>query len=213
MRRLRAAVGVVLGVVARLWLSTLDVSLDVHPSLSRETARPWILAFFHGRQWPLLAWKRRRPTVVMVSLSRDGDMQARALSVLGFEIVRGSSSRGGARGLAAIVRRLKAGAHDAAFAVDGPRGPIGAPKPGVLLAARRAGALLVPMGSAVASGKVFHRAWDRFALAWPFTRVAVVLGAPIALSRDDLSGEARDAAALAEAIEAANASAEAMVAL
>jgi len=26
---------------------------------------------------------------------------------------------------------------------------------------------------------VFPRAWDRFTLAWPFTRVEVVLGAPI----------------------------------
>ena len=48
------------------------------------------------------------------------------------------------------------------------------------MAAEKAGALLVPMGSAIASGTVFRRAWDHFALAWPFSRVAVVLGAPCA---------------------------------
>jgi lysophospholipid acyltransferase (LPLAT)-like uncharacterized protein len=212
MKPARAVLGFLLGVVARLWLSTLRLSLEVHPSLQEASDRPWVLAFFHGKQWPLLAWKRRRPTVVMVSLSADGELQTRALSVLGFTVVRGSSSRGGALGLAAIVRHLKEGAHDAAFAVDGPRGPYGVPKPGVLLAARRGGALVVPMGSAVASGKVLHRAWDRFALAWPFTRVAVVLGAPLELS-GELSGEEADTMALAAAIDASNAAAEAILAV
>jgi lysophospholipid acyltransferase (LPLAT)-like uncharacterized protein len=185
----------------------------VHPALEGEAARrPWVLAFFHGTQWPLLAWPRRRRTVVMVSLSADGAMQARALSVLGFAVVRGSSSRGGARGLAAIVRLLRRGDHDAAFAVDGPRGPYGVPKQGVFVAAERGGAVLVPMGAAVACGKVFHRAWDRFTLAWPFTRVAVVLGAPVEIEG---SGQETDwalaKARLAEAIASANAAAEAIL--
>jgi lysophospholipid acyltransferase (LPLAT)-like uncharacterized protein len=181
MRAVRAVLGFLLGVVARVWLSTLRLTLEVHPSLEVMGDRPWVLAFLHGKQWPLLAWKRRRPTVVMVSLSKDGELQSRALGVLGFTIVRGSSSRGGVRGLASLVRHLKRGGHDAAFAVDGPRGPYGIPKPGVLAAARATGAFVVPMGSAISGAKTFARAWDRFALAWPFARVSVVLGAPIEL--------------------------------
>lgn len=206
---LRAVLGVLLGAVARVWLMTLRLTVDVHPALLKEApGRPWVLAFFHGKQWPLLAWRRRRPTAVMVSHSADGAIQARALSILGFSIVRGSSSRGGARALAAIIRLLETRAHDAAFAVDGPRGPYGVPKPGVFLAARRSGGLIVPMGSAVASGKVLHRAWDRFTLAWPFSRVAVVLGAPLDL---DAAGD-HPRAELASAIRGANAAAEAMLA-
>lgn len=169
-----------LGIVARLWLATLRVRLVVHADLERHADRPWVLAFFHGTQWPLLAWRRRRLTLVMVSHSHDGAMQARALGLLGFSVVRGSSSRGGARGLSAIIRKMRGGDVDAAFAVDGPRGPYGEVKPGAALAATRAGGVLVPMGSAIARGTTFDRAWDRFALAWPFSRVAVVLGAPIA---------------------------------
>lgn len=175
----RALLGIMLGIVARLWLATLRMRLVVHPELARCGDVPWVLSFFHGTQWPLLAWRRRRPTLVMVSHSADGSMQARALALLGFRVVRGSSSRGGARGLAAIVRALRRGGVDAAFAVDGPRGPYGEVKPGAALAAARSGGVLVPMGSAVARGKTFARAWDRFVLAWPFSRVTVVLGAPI----------------------------------
>jgi hypothetical protein len=115
----------------------------------------------------------------MVSWSADGGMQARALAIVGMCVVRGSSSRGGARGLAAIVRALKRGGMDAAFAVDGPRGPRGRAKEGVIVAARAAGAVMVPMGAAVERGIVFDASWDHFALAWPFSRVAVKLGAPI----------------------------------
>jgi lysophospholipid acyltransferase (LPLAT)-like uncharacterized protein len=200
--RMRAWMGIVLGWIARLWLATLRMRLVVHPDLELEghAGVPWVLSFFHGTQWPLLAWKRRRPTLVMVSHSADGTMQARALAVLGFEIVRGSSSRGGARGLATIVRRMRSGDVDAAFAVDGPRGPYGDVKPGAALAARRSGGVLVPMGSAVARGKTFVRAWDRFVLAWPFSRVVVVLGAPV----DPDAGDVAIRNAIAEANAAAH---------
>ena len=178
-----ALLGVLLGLVARLWLATLRVRVIIDPSLE-ASEDSWVLGFFHGTQWPLLAWRRRRRTAVLVSLSRDGAMQARALALQGLSVVRGSSSRGGARGLAALVRRVRAG-EDAAFAVDGPRGPYGVAKPGVVAAARATGALLVPMGSAMAHGYVLKRAWDRFAIAWPFTRVVVVLGAPVDAERPD----------------------------
>lgn len=185
----RAVLGWLLGLVARAWLATLRVRVLRDPSLDGVTDRPWVLAFWHGTQWPLLAWKRRRRTVVLVSLSRDGAMQARALAVQGLRVVRGSSSRGGAKGLAALVRAMKREQADAAFAVDGPRGPLGVVKAGAIAAAQATGAVVVPMTGRVGSGIVLRRAWDRFAVAWPFTRVDVVLGAPI----DPVSSGAREA--------------------
>jgi hypothetical protein len=175
----RALMGLVLGLIARLWLATLRVHVVVHPALEGVRDRPWVLAFWHGTQWPLLAWRRRRPTVVLVSLSRDGAMQARALALQGLHVVRGSSSRGGARGHPEGVRALKRDALDAAFAVDGPRGPAGVVKGGLLVAARATGAVVVPLTGSVHRGLVLRRSWDRFAVAWPFTRVDVVLGEPI----------------------------------
>jgi lysophospholipid acyltransferase (LPLAT)-like uncharacterized protein len=178
-RPLRALAGMLLGLVARVWLATLRVRVVRHPALAREQERPWVLAFWHGSQWPLLAWRRRKRTVVLVSLSNDGAMQAQALAMQGLIVVRGSSSRGGARGLAAVVRAMRHVGADAAFAVDGPRGPLGVVKGGVVVAARAAGAVVVPVAGAVHNGVVLKTTWDRFALAWPFTRVDVVLGAPI----------------------------------
>lgn len=100
-QRMRAVAGVLLGVVARLWLATLRLRVVVHPELDVHAATPWVLSFFHGTQWPLLAWRRRRPTLVMVSHSADGAMQARALGLLGLpcscEARPPAAGRGGSR--------------------------------------------------------------------------------------------------------------------
>ncbi len=178
----RSLNGLLLGVVARLWVATLRVRLVVSEELARTlttpATRPLVYAFFHGTQLSLLGFPRRRKTSVMVSLSKDGAMQARALALQGLGIVRGSTSRGGARALVALVRALRTGA-DVAFAVDGPRGPYGVAKAGAVLAARAANGLLVPFGSACRHAFVFRRAWDRFVLPLPFSRVVIVAGAPL----------------------------------
>jgi lysophospholipid acyltransferase (LPLAT)-like uncharacterized protein len=174
---LRTLLGMAAGLLARAWLRTLRLTVVADPSLDRKDGRPWVLAFWHGEQFALLAWPRRRPTAVLVSMSSDGDIQAASLRALGLVVVRGSSSRGGAVGLLALARRLGRG-HDGAFAVDGPRGPSQSVAPGARAAAARAGALIVPMGSACPSGHTFGRAWDRYRLPWPFGKAAVVLGAP-----------------------------------
>jgi lysophospholipid acyltransferase (LPLAT)-like uncharacterized protein len=174
----RSALGVLLGLFARVYLATLRVSVQADAALDPTDRRPWLLCFWHGDQLPLLRWKRRRTTAALVSHSRDGQMQARALALQGLAIERGSSSRGGARGLFAIVRRLRRG-EDAAFAIDGPRGPRHVAAAGARTAARLSSGVLVPMGSACARALTLEKAWDKFRIPLPFTRVTVRLGAPI----------------------------------
>src|SRR5690348_7798239 len=139
---------------------TLRATVLVDPALDPSDPRPWILCFWHGDQLPLLRYQRRRPTVALVSHSADGQMQAFALRLQGLRVERGSSSRGGARGLVAIVRRLSRG-QDAAFALDGPRGPRFTVQPGARAAARLSSGVLVPMGSAASREITLTRAWDR----------------------------------------------------
>lgn len=193
---MRKLAGALLALVARLWLATLRVRVHGAEMLEGEGAA--VLAFFHGTQLLLHKLRRRTKTCVMVSHSRDGELQAAALRTLGFDVVRGSSSRGGARALAAMVHRLREGA-DAVFAVDGPRGPYGVVKPGALALAEKSGARVIPAGAAARRGVVLERAWDRFVLPWPFTRVDIVLGAPVAPS----AGASALSRAIAECNDAA----------
>jgi lysophospholipid acyltransferase (LPLAT)-like uncharacterized protein len=197
-RTFYAALGVVLGVVARVLLATVRVTVEIDPALDAGDPRPWILCFWHGEQIPLLLWQRRRATVALVSHSLDGEMQSRALPRFGLLVERGSTSRGGARGLAAIVRKLRSG-NDAAFALDGPRGPRFSVAPGASLAARLAGGVLVPMGSAAPRGVTLEKAWDKLRIPFPFARVAVRLGPPLEpwATADALALEVARASALA----------------
>ena len=142
-----------------------------------------VFVFRHGRQFPLVYHWRRHPIAILTSLSRDGTLQSLILGGLGYHIVRGSSSRGGARGLVGIVRALRAG-YDAAFAVDGPRGPLGRVKPGALFAARRSRTLLLPITASARPAHRFERAWDRYLLPLPFSRVVVAYDPPLEVPED-----------------------------
>jgi len=186
----RAVLGFALGIVARLWLLTLRVTAASHPALSLSAQQPWILALWHGQILPLLAFKRRRRTAAMVSLSRDGDVLAAAFRLLDLHSVRGSTSRNARPALHAMVRTLR-DQWDGAFAVDGPRGPWHQPQAGALLAASRAGGVVVPFAAACSSCWSL-RSWDRFQIPLPFSRVAVVLGAPLE-PRDVERGDAERA--------------------
>jgi lysophospholipid acyltransferase (LPLAT)-like uncharacterized protein len=190
--------GALLALVARMWLATVRVRVHGAEMLEGEGAA--VLAFFHGTQLLLHKLRRRKRTCVMVSHSKDGELQAAALRTLGFDVVRGSSSRGGARALAAMVHKLREPDTDAVFAVDGPRGPYGVVKPGALALAEKSGARIIPAGAAARRRVVLARAWDRFVLPLPFTRVDIVLGAPIAATDGP--------EALAHAIAECNQSAE-----
>jgi lysophospholipid acyltransferase (LPLAT)-like uncharacterized protein len=64
------------------------------------------------------------------------------------------------------------------FLPDGPRGPAGVAKPGVIGLARASGAPLVPVGISAAPAKQFG-SWDRALLPLPFARVACRYGKPI----------------------------------
>jgi lysophospholipid acyltransferase (LPLAT)-like uncharacterized protein len=194
--------GVILGAIVGAWVRTLRVRVEIHPG-SLAVSERRVLAFFHGQQMALLGARRFGRTAVLVSRSADGEIQTGAMTCLGLSVVRGSSSRGGAAGLRAIVRKLTSG-DDAALAVDGPRGPIGIPKTGALVAARAARAALLPVASACRVAWVLGRAWDRFEVPFPFSRVAVVVGAPLRVSE-------ADPAALGAAIHAARRRAQALL--
>ena len=173
---MRKTLGILLGLLVRVWVATLRLRVVVDPALRLSEKTPIVLAFLHGQQLLIVGARRRRSTVTLISLSRDGELQAGAMRALGLGRVRGSSSRAGARGLRAIVRAIVAGA-DAAFAVDGPRGPLGRAKPGAALAAALSGARLVPVAAAGRRVVVLDRSWDRFEIPLPFSRVAICVGA------------------------------------
>lgn len=158
--------------------------------------RPILFAFWHGRMLyflKLYEYLGARVTV-LVSQSRDGELVAQLLSCFGFQTARGSTSRGGARGLLAVVNKVRSGMH-ACFTPDGPRGPRFQVQPGLVMVAKRTGAPILPMTFG-AQWKRVLASWDAFLLPLPFSRVVVVYGEPIYVPADasaaDLEAKRRE---------------------
>lgn len=135
-------------------------------------------ALWHQGLLPAAIIWRGRGIAVPVSQSRDGDQIEAVLRSLGFaESPRGSSSRGASALLRAMIKRVRAG-EVLAMLPDGPRGPAGEAKPGVIALASSASVPLVPVGIAASAGFRFG-SWDRALLPYPFARVRCVYGPPI----------------------------------
>jgi hypothetical protein len=146
-----------------------------------------IYSLWHGRMFFPVYFFRGQKTSILVSQSRDGELITGLLQILGQKVIRGSSSRGGARALVELCRRLEAG-QDVALTPDGPRGPRHRVQPGIIGLASRTGAPILPIAFGASRKKTFQ-SWDRFSLPLPFSRVALVFGPPVEVA-GGLSAEA-----------------------
>lgn len=135
-----------------------------------------LYVFWHGRQFYPAYHFAGSDIAIMTSLSVDGEMQSGILGRLGYDLIRGSSSRGAVGGLKGMVDRLGDG-RDVALAIDGPKGPAFEAKPGLAFLAGKTGAWIVPLATAFDRYKEFG-AWDRFRFPKPWSRGVFLIGRP-----------------------------------
>jgi lysophospholipid acyltransferase (LPLAT)-like uncharacterized protein len=139
-----------------------------------DQRQPVAFAHFHEDEWALIGAYSGRRMGVLVSLSQDGSLMAQFLKLLGFEVLRGSSSKGGAAGLLSLLRFARNSSYPiVSLAVDGPRGPRREVKAGITGLSE---ILSSPVccGAAFASRAwVFRKAWNRAFLPKPFAKVRI----------------------------------------
>ena len=141
-----------------------------------------VFVLWHDQLLPLIHAHRNQGIVALVSEHADGEYVGRILDRYGFGTVRGSSTRGGARGLRDLVRAARRG-HDLAVTPDGPRGPRHRFKEGALLAAQISGLPVLPLAATASSGWRFD-SWDRFLVPKPFSTVRIGYAPPVTVPRD-----------------------------
>ncbi|GAB4271075.1 MAG: hypothetical protein Kow0029_08370 [Candidatus Rifleibacteriota bacterium] len=144
--------------------------------------RPAVIVSWHNSLVSSIYCHRRRNVVIMTSLSQDGDLLTQILYHLGYKCVRGSSSRGGMRGLLEMVKLMRSGMNGA-ITVDGPRGPRHEVKPGAVLVSQKAQAMLVPIGLAFSSCIRLNN-WDKTEIPLPGSKVVMVTGDPFLIASD-----------------------------
>ncbi len=124
-----------------------------------------------------------RRLAIMTSYSRDGSLSAYFLSALGYDIVRGSSSRGGGEALI-MLRSCLLSDTSVVMACDGPRAPLGDVKAGVVRLAASSGAPILPVRSWGLVRYRLRRPWTKTAVTLPGSTVAVCIGDAIRVPAD-----------------------------
>jgi len=150
---------------------------DSHLDTILKSGNRAIFTFWHGRIFPATYYWRKRGIVVMTSMNLDGEAIAQCIQRFGYGAARGSSSRGGLRALAEMANYIRKG-RDAAFTIDGPRGPRYVAKQGPVLLALKTGAAIFCFHISM-KRKIQLNSWDHFQIPMPFTRAIVLKAAPI----------------------------------
>ncbi|PIE35435.1 hypothetical protein CSA56_04185 [candidate division KSB3 bacterium] len=119
---------------------------------------------------------RQRGMVALTSQSRDGEYLSRFMKVMGIETVRGSSSRGGLKGILQLSKAVKE-KGDVTIIADGPRGPARECKAGVVMLAKRSGTPIIPSVALIDPCKRVN-SWDRMRIPYPFSNFLVIYGEP-----------------------------------
>lgn len=163
--------------------STLRVRIKGDGPLKelRRQGKPVIFCFWHSRILPLAYLHRSEGIVVLVSEHGDGEYITRVIERLGFGTARGSSTRGGARGLRGLVRAAREG-RDLGFTPDGPRGPARKLKLGVLVTAQLTGAPILPLAAGAARPWRMS-SWDRLIVPKPFSELRLEYAEPYYIPR------------------------------
>lgn len=165
--------------LARSWRTEL-IGEDHLEHLPRGAG--YILCIWHGRMIMGVEHFRQYGLHVLVSPSEDGDVSESLLEAFHYRVIRGSTSRGGARALREM-RGVLASGGKIVITPDGPRGPRHSMNEGVAWLVRATGFPAFPLG--MTCDRAWHvRSWDAFTVPKPRARVAFVLGEPIRLERD-----------------------------
>lgn len=154
-----------------------------------EPEMPVIVAMWHGQHFMVPFLKRpNHRAKVLISRSRDGEINAVAAERLGVETVRGSGShagdfhrKGGVSGFRKMLEVLADG-YNMALTADVPKVSRVAGM-GIVKLAQASGRPIIPLAVATSRRKEL-RNWDRSAVNLPFSRGVIAIGKPLRVARD-----------------------------
>lgn len=160
----------------------------------------FIYAFWHQRQVAFTFTHQGSPVPILVSRSRDGEIIAKTMALFAIPAVRGSSSRGASASAKEMLDLLASGTC-VGITPDGPKGPARKVKEGAVYLAQKSGRPILPITNAASRKLTFEKAWDRFQVPLPFSRLCVAHGAPVRVGAgDDLSAKALELERVLDAI-------------
>jgi lysophospholipid acyltransferase (LPLAT)-like uncharacterized protein len=144
--------------------------------------RNFVLAFWHGQM--LLAWylHRNKNFTALISKSKDGDLLEKILKHWKYNVVRGSSSKGGDVALGIMVDYARNN-ESVVITPDGPRGPLNKMKAGAVITAKKSKIPLILVGVGYKKKRIL-KSWDKFEIPKFFSAAKAVYSDPIYVNSD-----------------------------
>jgi len=141
-----------------------------------------IVTFWHGRLLMMPFVFPGQTATILISHHRDGEYITRIAERLGYTVVRGSATRGGAHAFKQLLQCVKEGSN-VAITPDGPKGPRHQVKSGVIELSRLSGMPILPVAFG-AWPRTILKSWDEFLVPHPLARAVYVWGEPIYVPED-----------------------------
>ena len=146
---------------------------------------PFIMACWHGEllmiPYAYTKYKKNPKVKLLISEHFDGNLIAKTLNFFGFDTIRGSSTRGGAKALISAIRTLKSG-YDLGITPDGPKGPRHNVSDGIVVMAQKA---KVKITLVEIKPDSFWQlgSWDKFVIPKPFGTIHYYISEMIDISQ------------------------------
>ncbi len=172
-------------ILIHLFFTRTEVINETGITSRLDQGEKGIAALWHQRLYGAISYAKNatkyQPSAI-ISRSHDGDLISALVRRFHFRPIRGSSSRGGKEALSAIVNDLKANPL-AIHAADGPRGPSGVVKAGLIRMAQLSGAKIFPVY--ISFSRAWSvRSWDRFLIPKPLSKVRIRWDQPFSVPKN-----------------------------
>ena len=144
----------------------------------------FIMSMWHRHQCLTYGIQDKDKFFALISASNDGEIIAEAAKALNIQSIRGSRGRRGVAASLELIDKLKEG-NSAAIMVDGPKGPIGVVKDGIVDIAKITGVPIIPAYWTSRDRTFFtFNTWDRFQVPVGLCKSVAIYGEPIYIDSD-----------------------------
>jgi len=158
--------------------------------LARSNGTPLLIGFWHGQYFPLLPLLRGIRGQVFIGEGFRGSLIAAIGEAFGYTPIllpHGQRQQAVERMRAALASPLPC-----ATAFDGPLGPARQVKVSLIRLASEVGATILPVSVSTAHRCVLGWRWDRREIPYPFAKVQLLVGSPLAIPRGLPANELAD---------------------
>ncbi len=150
-------------------------------NISSESNQIYI--FWHSKTFSILPYCRGSKSAILTLLDWKNLFYDALARGLGYETLPVTSE---ARAALALKERLERGFH-IGLAVDGPKGPRGAMRPGALYLATKTGRPVVSVRVRPKRAFRLKNRWDHYEIPFPFSRVTIQFNNPYHVADTNLS--------------------------